>query len=363
MSWVSSHEMNDDGNAKNGTSDQPSPDSHERLFASVQKELAPINTVWLWFTGLTTFVLSFLSDIFGPALGSWLPWLVVCLLFAALPLALILVGRDPEKGEAIPVGWIACLSAGAKRSWKLKRYGVLLLAVATFAVYAAYVQVKRGDGGPLRELLVSTLTVEEIARRTEAAVGRVEANTEVLLEKTSRIEQEVSKPLTPREQLAKEGVEWNATTFDEALNNGDVELVRRMLEAGWNALSFQPGDDGHSLGHFFGRVGAHGRAVEMIKVLNEFVDLTQPLIRIGSLEPSRAASIAAKLCNRSMVEALHSAGVNVRIQDGSRATKLGIESDAVEKLKTWTNRSWDFFACSQADRDAILSLIEPAVFQ
>lgn len=353
MSIDQANELNVD-RKKSGINAAISPaPSTDHISATAQRELSPFNSVWLWFTSLSTFVLSLVSDIFGPSLDPWLHWSVVLLLVAAVPLAIMLVGRLPQAGSQHPAGWTACLSTGARRCWASKRYGALLLSVAAFAVYSAYVKTKSEGYGPLRELLVSSLTVEEITRRTEASVGRVEVNTQVLIEKTSRIESEISRPLTAREQLAKEGVLWEATSYHQALERGDIEVLDAMLQAGWDVRSIVPDGQGHSLGHLFGHTVAHDKTVDTIKALKPYIDLTHTQIRIGQLPPARPATIAAVLCNRTMVEALNKAGVNVRIQDASW--------EAVKVLKN--SSPFSLFPCMEADRDAILKLIEPALFQ
>lgn len=198
------------------------------------------------------------------------------------------------------------------------------------------------------------------AQRTEAAVAKVEDKTNVLLTKAARIEQEVTKPLTPREILAKNGVPFEARSYHQALVNGDAQIVRDMLAAGWQPDSNEPSGDGNSLGHLFGRSPANKRTVEVIKVLKHHIDLTSDVVRLGASPVGNAASVAARQCNRYMVEALAAAGVNVKLQNKPRRWPGGdVEQDIVTALKTWKQHDWDFTRCEQADRDAILALIAP----
>jgi hypothetical protein len=198
------------------------------------------------------------------------------------------------------------------------------------------------------------------ALRTEAAVEKVGDTTNVLLSKTARIEQEVTKPLTPREILAKNGVPWEARSYHQALVNGDAKIVRDMLAAGWPPDSDEPSSDGNSLGHLFGRSLANQRTVEVIKVLSRHIDLTTDVVRLGASPIGNAASVAARQCNRYMVEALAAAGVNVKLQDKPRRWPGGdVEQDIETTLKSWKQHDWDFRRCEQTDRDAILALITP----
>jgi len=142
---------------------------------------------------------------------------------------------------------------------------------------------------------------------------------DILLDKTTRIEREVTRPLTPQEALARRGVQWTANTYHQALVDGNTALVAELLEAGWNPASQAPeGDVGNSLGHFFGRTVATTKTVAMLKVLRRHVDLSEPVVRLGGLSGRPAVTVAADQCNRGMVEALAAAGVNVRVLDAPR---------------------------------------------
>jgi hypothetical protein len=205
---------------------------------------------------------------------------------------------------------------------------------------------------------------EAAAQRTEVAVEKVDQKANEMLNKASHIEQEITKPLTPREVLAKKGVQWEARSYHQALVNGDAQIVGEMLKGGWPPDSVEPSGDGNSLGHLFGRSPANKRTAEVIKVLARYVDLTSDVVRLGASPVGNAASVAARQCNRYMVQALADAGVNVKVQDKPRRYPDGyVEQDIETTLSNWKQRDWDFHRCEQADRDAILVLIQPIAYR
>ena len=157
---------------------------------------------------------------------------------------------------------------------------------------------------------------------------------------------------------------WEARSYHQALVNGDAQIVGDMLAAGWQPDSAEPSSDGNSLGHLFGRSRANERTVEVIKVLSRHIDLSADVVRLGASPIGNAASVAARQCNRYMVEALAAAGVNVKLQNKPRRFPGGdVEQDIETALATWKQHDWDFRRCEPADREAILTLITPVVYR
>jgi hypothetical protein len=264
------------------------------------------------------------------------------------------------------------------------RYGYQVLAKRpSFAVMVAFMlvisawcassrmQKESEHSGNLRALVnyadrteAAARAAEAAANRTEVAVQQVDRKANELLIKTSRIEQEVTRPLTPREALAKRGVQWEARSYQQALVNGDLDVLSDLLAAGWRADSAEPSGDGNSLGHLFGRTPAHARTVDTIKILMRHTDLTAANVKLGASPTRNAASVAAGTCNRSMIEALAKAGVNVKLQNKPATYPGGdIEPNIETRLQNWRPMSWDFHLCEPADREAILALIRPVTYR
>lgn len=210
----------------------------------------------------------------------------------------------------------------------------------------------------------AALAAQQATERTEIVVGRVDQKTDVLLDKATRIEREITRPLPPREQLARRGVAWNARSYHQALVDGDTALLAELLEAGWSPVSQAPkGDDGNSLGHLFGRTQVNDRTLPTLQVLRRHVDLTKPVVRVGGSPARRAASIAAGQCNRALIEALASAGVDVRVLDTPRTDAKGYVYDPLERLTNWRSMALDRFPCTEKDRAAILALVTPPIYR
>lgn len=64
-----------------------------------------------------------------------------------------------------------------------------------------------------------------------------------------------------------------------------------------------------------------------------------------------------------MIEALVSAGVDVRVLDAPRAGARGYVFDPVTTLTNWRPHALSRFTCPEQDRTAILALITPQIYR
>lgn len=261
---------------------------------------------------------------------------------------------------------------GARLTLRNAPLALLILFMLLASVWCFYSRFgSANSGGNLQSLAAmatrteqAALAAQQAAERTETVVGRVDQKTDVLLDKTTRIEREVTRPLTPREQLARRGIAWDARSYHQALVDGDTVLLAELLEAGWSPVSQAPaGDSGNSLGHLLGRTDVNDKTVPTLQVLRRHVDLTKPVVRLGAWPAMRAATIAAEQCNRPLIEALASVGVDVRVLDAPRTRASGYVFDPVEQLTNWRPNSLDRFPCPKQDRAAILALITPPIYR
>jgi hypothetical protein len=306
-----------------------------------------------------------------------------------------------QQKAALAVGWVACIfltllilgyhdKADSGNPWQRIAWGVRLLRrnagyafmvlfMASAAAFCAYGKLTSTpeQAGVLKTLVATADRLERVAQQTRDSAQRAATAAEstgrkadTLIERTARIENKLNQALTPREELAKQGISWDGPSFSQALVTGDARVVELFLKGGLNArtASAPPGEGGNALGQFIALAPATNTAatVKILRLLAGKLDVTQPIAQFRGVPPMNLLSLALYACNLRMAQSHAAAGLDM--QKLNRPTIEGhlgpLTIDPVARLVNWkASNEIEGRSCSEPDRQQLLKMVSGASFR
>jgi hypothetical protein len=199
---------------------------------------------------------------------------------------------------------------------------IVMSLAAAWCVYGKYASTKDDPYSLVRSLVERADRLERIAQETQQiasvaamAAQSADAKTEVILEKAITIEANLTRPRTPREQLASQGLSWDAKGFIDALNTNDPELVDLYIKGGFNVMSPAPeGYEGNILGAYASIVTPLDpvRGGRIIDILHNQINLTEEVAQFRGLPSMSFSAVAVLTCNLYILESLTHSAVDYR---------------------------------------------------
>lgn len=190
--------------------------------------LAAINALVLLACTLTSAALALYSDLMARAAPLATGWLAIAAWLATLTIALYFAGNvafKEERGSVIEAngtkaslqpnpqkrGFWVVLARGAASATQRPVLALVVVVIATGAVFSAWSKAKSDSGGVLASLAQTVLAVRE---------------------DTAVIRQEVTRPIPPPEQLARLGFTTTTQDVCKAIIAGRVDVIKLMQAVG-----------------------------------------------------------------------------------------------------------------------------------